>query len=189
MSYRPDRPQHDATPASAAYPPGSVEPAEAGPSGPRAGFGRRLLAFLIDGILISLVSGVVAEAMGYDVFQTRSAPGGGSSYGMFFGGGAFLVRALIEGAYAALMEGRRAGQTIGKAIMRIRVMQLRTGEPLGFGRAAGRYLAKYLSALPLFLGFLWAAWDREKQTWHDKIVGSVVVPTSAYPVDRPIGQP
>ena len=191
MSYSPDAPQGQYSPdtpqaqPAATYPPGAVgADTSRGPSGPRAGFGRRLVALLIDGILMSIVSGFVAEALGYDVFQETRSADGGTFYGMYFNGGAFFVRMAIEGLYVAALEGSRRGQTLGKRLLGIRVMQLQTGEPLGFPRAVGRYLAKYLSALPLFLGFLWALWDRENQTWHDKLAGSVVVPVANYPVDR-----
>jgi uncharacterized RDD family membrane protein YckC len=36
-------------------------------------------------------------------------------------------------------------------------------------------LAAVLSVMVLFLGFLWMIWDSNKQTWHDKIAGTVVV--------------
>jgi uncharacterized RDD family membrane protein YckC len=39
---------------------------------------------------------------------------------------------------------------------------------------------KYVDSLPIYLGFFWMLWDREKQTWHDKVAGSVVVPVDAY---------
>jgi uncharacterized RDD family membrane protein YckC len=38
-----------------------------------------------------------------------------------------------------------------------------------------RLLCYLLSAAPLYLGFLWAAFDRRKQGWHDKIAGTVVI--------------
>jgi uncharacterized RDD family membrane protein YckC len=38
-----------------------------------------------------------------------------------------------------------------------------------------RALACFLSLAPLGLGFLWAAFDADKQTWHDKIAGTVVI--------------
>jgi uncharacterized RDD family membrane protein YckC len=166
--------------ATPGYPPGAADKTPVG-SGPRAGVGRRFVALLIDSAILSVLVGVIAEAMGYDVFYERTI-NGIHSYGISFTGGAFLLRIAIEGLYFGILEGRRAGQTLGKAIMSIRVMRLDTGEPLGFGRALGRYLAKYLSALPLLLGFMWAIWDRQKQAWHDKLVDSVVVPVSAYPV-------
>ena len=44
-----------------------------------------------------------------------------------------------------------------------------------FPVALVRSLSSFFSAFVLFLGFLWVAWDREKQSWHDKIAGTVVV--------------
>ena len=38
------------------------------------------------------------------------------------------------------------------------------------------------SGIPCFLGYFWMLWDSEKQTWHDKMAITVVVPTSDYPV-------
>jgi uncharacterized RDD family membrane protein YckC len=62
------------------------------------------------------------------------------------------------------------------------VYDLRGRGPIGLGRGIGRYFARILSALPLFLGYFWMIWDGEKQTWHDKLVGTVVVPVDAYPL-------
>ena len=49
------------------------------------------------------------------------------------------------------------------------------GSPLQFKTATTRCLAAFLSALPLGLGFIWAAWDIRKQSWHDKLTGTYVV--------------
>jgi uncharacterized RDD family membrane protein YckC len=57
----------------------------------------------------------------------------------------------------------------------VSVVDVRTGTPIGVGRAIGRYFAKILSAIPCGLGYFWMLWDPNKQTWHDKIVGSYVV--------------
>ncbi|MBV9001651.1 MAG: RDD family protein, partial [Solirubrobacterales bacterium] len=43
-------------------------------------------------------------------------------------------------------------------------------------------LGSILSALAIYIGYLWMLWDGERQTWHDKFVHSVVVPESAYPL-------
>ena len=69
----------------------------------------------------------------------------------------------------------KTGQTLGKRALGIRVVDERTLEPIGPGRGIGRYLANILSALPLFLGYLWPLWDDRNQTFHDKIVGSLVL--------------
>ena len=82
-----------------------------------------------------------------------------------------VVAAIL---YYGLTEGR-AGQTIGKRALGVKVIDTYTGAPIGVGRAIGRYFAKILSAIPCLLGYLWMLWDPNKQTWHDKMVNSYVV--------------
>ena len=48
------------------------------------------------------------------------------------------------------------------------------------GGCFGRQLAKLLSLIPLGLGFWWMLWDPRRQTWHDKIAGTIVVRTSDH---------
>jgi uncharacterized RDD family membrane protein YckC len=130
-------------------------------TGPRASFGLRLVAALIDGIVTGAITGVM--------------------YGILRDAGSGLST-LIGLAYYIYLEGSPSGQTVGKKVMGIRVLDFDTGGPIGYGRAAIRYFARILSALPCLLGFFWMLWDPQKQTWHDKLATSVVVPTSAYPV-------
>jgi uncharacterized RDD family membrane protein YckC len=131
--------------------------------GPRAGFGQRLVAAIVDGILIGVVGLIVELAI-------RNALGTIIAYALGIG-------------YYGWLEGSASGQTVGKKMMGIRVYDLRQGGPIGTGRAIGRYFARIISTIPCLLGYFWMLWDGEKQTWHDKLVGSVVVPVSAYPVD------
>jgi uncharacterized RDD family membrane protein YckC len=130
--------------------------------GPRASFGLRLAAVLIDAVIVGVVS-----------FLFRAI------LGMAAGQGLSLVLGL---GYYIYLEGSPSGQTVGKRAMNIRVIAFDTGGPLGFGRAALRYVARIVSAIPCLLGYFWMLWDDQKQTWHDKIATAVVVPTSAYPV-------
>jgi uncharacterized RDD family membrane protein YckC len=131
--------------------------------GPRAGFGQRLVAAIVDGILIGVVGLIVELAI-------RNALG-------------TIIAYALGIAYYGWLEGSASGQTVGKKMMGIRVYDLRQGGPIGTGRAIGRYFARIISTIPCLLGYFWMLWDGEKQTWHDKLVGSVVVPVSAYPVD------
>jgi uncharacterized RDD family membrane protein YckC len=64
--------------------------------------------------------------------------------------------------------------TIGGIVFDLKGLRL-DGRNMDFGVALVRHLASYLSAMALFLGFLWAGWDEEGQTWHDKLAGTVVV--------------
>jgi len=134
------------------------------PSGPRASFLQRLGAALIDAILVAIVVTLLEAVLGRGL---------GGLLGIAFGIG-----------YYGYLEGSASGQTIGKRALGIRVYDFRVGGPIGTSRGILRYFARILSAIPLFLGYFWMLWDGEKQTWHDKIAGDVVVPVSAYPVDK-----
>ena len=57
----------------------------------------------------------------------------------------------------------------------VKVVDIRTGNVIGVPRAIGRFFGQYISTWPSFLGYLWMLWDKDKQTWHDKMVNSVVV--------------
>ena len=97
-------------------------------------------------------------------------------------GAIYAISTLIGWAYYTYFEGGERGQTLGKMALSIRVIDLQTGRPIGYGRAFVRQLVKIISALVFLLGYFWMLWDKEKQTWQDKAAGSVVVPISAYPV-------
>ncbi len=147
-------------PFGAAPPLNETAPA-AGPSGPRAGFWRRFGAYLIDAIVIGAVQ-VVLQLIDPTIG---------------------VVLSLIIGiAYFTMLEGGPKGQTVGKMALGIRVYDLANGGPIGYGRGFIRYIGRIVSAVVILLGYFWMLWDKEKQTWHDKFAGSVVVPVSDYPV-------
>jgi uncharacterized RDD family membrane protein YckC len=131
-------------------------------AGPRANFGQRLGAYLIDVILITIVELIVWAISNQTV--------------------ASLVGLVAGLAYFTYFEGGETGQTLGKRALGIRVYDFSGGGPIGYGRAFVRYLGKIISSIPCLLGFLWMLWDKEKQTWHDKLATTVVVPVSDYPV-------
>ena len=131
-------------------------------TGTRASFGVRLVAVLIDGVIVGAIQTILTAAL--------KTPGRG-------------LGTLIGLAYFIYLEGSPSGQTVGKKAMNIRIVDADSGGPIGYGRAVLRYFARILSAIPCALGYFWMLWDDNKQTWHDKITTDVVVPTSAYPVD------
>jgi uncharacterized RDD family membrane protein YckC len=81
---------------------------------------------------------------------------------------------LIATYFAGLWVWR--GTTIGGIVLRLRVVRL-DGRSMDVGTALVRVVGALLGALALGLGYFWAAWDPEKQGWHDKIAGTVVVRT------------
>jgi uncharacterized RDD family membrane protein YckC len=133
-----------------------------GPSGPRAGFWRRFGAVFLDGIVLGIITGILIALIK------------GAGYAIGF---------LITISYYSYFEGSPRGQTLGKRALGIRVIDFNTGESIGYGRAAIRYVSSILSAIVIYIGYLWMLWDREKQCWHDKFASSIVVPESSYPVE------
>jgi uncharacterized RDD family membrane protein YckC len=141
------------------------ESAAGAASGPRAGFWRRLGAAFLDGLVLSIPQFVLIA-----VLPDAAAV-------------IYVLFLIIQIGYYVYLEGGETGQTIGKRALGIRVYDLRQGGPIGYGRAFIRYIGRYVSSIVILLGYLWMLWDGEKQTWHDKFAGSVVVPTDAYPTN------
>jgi uncharacterized RDD family membrane protein YckC len=149
--------QYESAPEAPAEPAYSAS----GASGPRAGFWQRFGALVID-LLVLLIPSIILLL----IFKQ------GAAYQ--------AVSTLVSLAYFTYFEGGPSGQTIGKKALGIRVYDFRQGGPIGYGRGLLRQIGKYISGLVILLGYLWMLWDKEKQCWHDKIAGSVVVPADAY---------
>jgi uncharacterized RDD family membrane protein YckC len=83
------------------------------------------------------------------------------------------VSLLVAIAYFSGMWAWK-GTTVGGIVLNLQVVR-EDGHPLNFLAALVRCLAAVFSILILFLGFFWIGWDNQKQGWHDKIAGTVVV--------------
>lgn len=71
--------------------------------------------------------------------------------------------------------------TPGKMLVSAKIVDAKTGGVPSTGQLVGRYFAYLVSYLSLGLGFLWVAFDKRKQGWHDKLAGTVVVPDRITP--------
>jgi uncharacterized RDD family membrane protein YckC len=136
-----------------------------------AGFWRRLAATLIDGFILIPILILVAwlaggGELGKEMLDSDPLAGIDPMVSLTMDIGLFLV---VIGFWVRLRG------TPGKLLMGCELVDARTGEALGIGRAILRWFAYLLSALPLFLGFAWIAFDRHKQGLHDKIAGSLVI--------------
>ncbi len=69
----------------------------------------------------------------------------------------------------------KTGQFWGHRAASVRIVNAADGSAIGAGKALGRYFAHILDVIPCFLGFLWPLWDQKRQTFADKIVGTVSV--------------
>ncbi|MFK5970130.1 MAG: RDD family protein [Candidatus Marithrix sp.] len=65
--------------------------------------------------------------------------------------------------------------TPGKLLLDCEIVDAHTGKPINLKQSILRYVGYFISALPFFLGFFWMLIDKNHQTWHDKISGTVVI--------------
>ncbi len=113
---------------------------------PRAGFWERMGAGFLDIILVSILWSLVhLPVLGF----------------------------LVALAYFTAMWAWK-GTSIGGIVLGLKVVRM-DRQPVTFTVALVRALAAAFSIVVLFLGFLWIAWDAERQGWHDKIAGTVVL--------------
>jgi uncharacterized RDD family membrane protein YckC len=148
-----------------------------------AGWGARVVAYLVDYLIVGLVPTIlyfVGGAMSagtttYDpntgAFTTTGGSGGGTVLELLGG-----LLSLAGWIWVAYLEGTK-GQSIGKKTVNIRVVREADGQLLGFGPAVVRKLAHVLDGI-CCIGYLWPLWDAKKQTFADKIMNTVVVKSS-----------
>jgi uncharacterized RDD family membrane protein YckC len=125
---------------------------------------RRVAAFLIDFLVVLLMM------WGGAIGHARSRVEDGETTAMV----TFVVWALVAPS-VYFIGGNALGNTLGKFVLGLRTIRLIDGRVPGIRRGLGLWLASLLSILALGLGYLWAIWDPKKQTWHDKLAGTIVV--------------
>jgi uncharacterized RDD family membrane protein YckC len=134
-------------------------------AGQKAGFWIRFAAWIIDEIIISVLSTFLVFAGFLGAFQVSGLVVISIMYIISFG---------VWILYWWLFTGLR-GQTLGKMAVGIKVVDEKGNKP-GLRRAAFReILGKIVSAIVIYFGFLWIIRDGQKQGWHDKIAGTYVV--------------
>lgn len=131
-----------------------------------AGFWLRFGATLIDSLILYAI--VIPLLL---VFYDSSDLTGGA----FIMGPAHFLISYVFPLVATIALWLKFQGTPGKKVLGISIVDANTGETPTPGQCVGRYLAYFLSALPFGLGFLWAAFDKKKQAWHDKLAGTVTV--------------
>lgn len=131
-----------------------------------AGFWVRVGASLIDTILLLLIiTPLLTSIYGVTYWLSDAWVKGVWDF----------VLSYLFPAVAALAFWIYKSATPGKMALGLTIVDARTGARPSTGQFIGRYLGYYVSAIPLCLGFIWVAFDRRKQGWHDKLAGTVVI--------------
>jgi len=132
------------------------------------GFWLRAGAVVIDGIVTMALGWLGGFAVG---FGLGAAGVSASTIGVV----GVLVGIAAAFLYFALLESSERGATLGKRAFRLRVVSAAHLERISFARATGRYFARFISMLVLYIGYLMQPFTRRKQALHDMIAGTAVV--------------
>lgn len=168
--------------------PGGMTPQSA----PLAEWWKRLVALIIDGIIVAIPSNILGGLVFGGLFAasrprinpvTGQLEGGGGLAGILAAQGALILMGLIlSAAYYIYLHSTR-GQTVGKMAMKIKVVDADTGALIDYGRAFIRWvipqgLALVTCGVGWLIDGLWPLWDARRQSWHDKAARTLVVDVS-----------
>lgn len=142
----------------------------------KASFVERLLAWLVDTVVLAVLAGVLML-----VFSLLIGLGSGSESNVIaFLTATLLVVGLVVLAFLQFLYfgyfWSKGGSSPGMKLFRIKVIRRKTGAPVSFARAGLRgSLGYWISTVVFYLGYIWAAFDADDEAWHDKIFDTWVV--------------
>jgi uncharacterized RDD family membrane protein YckC len=152
------------------------------------GFWLRLVAYIIDGIIVTVLFFLLAfllAAVGLIDFNAFMAvdtaaeagaePDPAAVMAMFKQIGLiYLLGFILAWLYEALLTSSAMQATPGKMVFGMRVTTL-DGQQVGFGRATGRFFGKIVSGMIFYIGFIMVAFTERKQGLHDMMASTLVV--------------
>ena len=176
-------------PAPTAAPAYSPQPAYAqpvvyapAPASPYGGFWMRFLAHFID----QLILGVVAAPLYFILILPHILPiiqdaernnePSPETIGAIIGAAMTYACLALIGAwlYEALLTCSSWQGTIGKKVLRLKVTD-EAGNRIGFGRSTGRFFAKIISVMIMYIGYIMVGFTDRKRGLHDMIAGTLVM--------------
>ena len=151
-------------------------------SRPLADYGQRLGGWLIDLVVVGIVS-IPFLLVFHAVRHSHTVLIGDRSVvhqtGFYVGPKGILIQALIVVIYGTIMCGSSRGQTLGMMALHVRVVDIRDGGRIGFVRAFVRAVVEYVMAIvflvPWIIDVLYPLWDPARQTLHDKAAAAIVI--------------
>ena len=143
---------------------GGQVPTAYAPQARYGGFWIRVVAYIIDGIILGIAGSIINILFHANPSDPQSSGSALASTIKFIIGIAYFVGFW---SYWSATPGQR--------VLRLRVVDANTGQALGVGKAILRYIGLVISFLVCFIGVIWVAFDGRKQGWMDKIAGTVVL--------------
>ncbi len=135
---------------------------------PFASFGKRVVGWLFDYLLPWLVVGIIAAIP--PAIMKNSPSASTVSTVLLWGLPIvwFFVLSLLSG---------KSGATPGRKVAKTRLVDARTGQPIGVGKTFLRYICHFIDYVLCFVGWLFPLWDTKRQTLADKVLATCVIET------------
>ncbi|WP_215398155.1 RDD family protein [Rheinheimera oceanensis] len=130
------------------------------------GFWLRVVASLIDSVLLFIVTAPLLIAYYGDTYWNSDA---------FIQGPVDLLISWIFPAIAIVLFWIKKQATPGKLMLSAQIVDARTSNKPTTSQYIYRYVGYFVATIPLGLGFIWVAFDKRKQGWHDKLAGTIVI--------------
>lgn len=131
-----------------------------------AGFDQRLLASVLDWFMITGIF-IVLIFICLVAIKDKSTQ-------MVVAISLLATVPIVKIIYHIIMESSAKQATYGKQLLKIKVCDMQ-GERINTGKAISRNLAKILSVLTLFIGYLFSFFNRQQQCLHDMVAGTLVI--------------
>lgn len=155
----------------------------AAPAVPYGGFWIRLLAHLIDHVILGVVAAPLFFIMvlpsiiriAHEAEQNQEQPSPEMIVAIISSVFVYVALAFVgQWLYEALLTSSSWQGTIGKRVLRLKVVD-EAGNRIGFGRATGRFFAKILSSMFFCIGFIMIGFTERKTGLHDMLAGTRVL--------------
>lgn len=139
-----------------------------------AGFWRRFIAALIDGLILALPMTLFWAIFTVVIYAVSESPYFTEQWLIIVEILAYIVSIIVGILYFGGMHSSKWQATFGKRLVGIKVIGY-NGERISFIKGAARYLATFLSGLILYIGYIMAGITTKKQALHDLIAKTIVV--------------
>jgi len=150
-----------------------------------AGFWLRFFASVIDSVLVILILSPLATLFGGTNIDINTSNLQDPEALMIelreilhstnSGFGADFWLSMLLPALATIIFWIYKSATPGKMVLKIKIVDENSGEGPSKAQCIGRYLAYFVSTIPMLAGFFYVAIDKRKQGWHDKLAGTIVI--------------
>ncbi|MCX6460254.1 MAG: RDD family protein [Actinobacteria bacterium] len=182
------------TPPPPPPPPAAPPPPPAGGAGPTAnpgayaGWGKRVIAYIIDYIPLAILTGIGygilfagsmqnADCVTTDAGVSCTSTQGPSGAGLFIGILCLLL-AFVYWLWNRVFKMGKTGSSIGMGVAGTKAVKESTGEPLGAGLNFLRQILLGVDFWICYIGVLWPLWDSKRQCLiSDKATGAIVLST------------